>query len=337
MSQEHRPLKSRSKGCARKSGLLNRTPYANHESPQFTQAFLDGIAATSALIFAVAGVTLLFMPGPCRWVAATSTLIFVVAGAQCFVAAGLSPGRPLKTPPRSPQTRPPWLGRPLTVRVPITVAFAWCGTPKTVGNNAPGTAACRSPLPCVRRACSGTTKTVRAAIPRGAYAPRSWFRVRAPLQMWASRRRERWFFPTAGLRPPLLVARALILQNCDTRERVASRTTGGLRPPLLCCDANVCRRKNDFCDAQTHVHRSGGRQPAVARIAPRGQCTAKYVPRITTVESRAAGVSPPWRVMRTLCGENPALFGDVRTGEQERRASARRGSRNERCAVRIEH
>jgi hypothetical protein len=61
MSQEHRPLKSRSKGCARKSGLLNRTPYANHESPQFTQAFLDGIAATSALIFAVAGVTLLFI------------------------------------------------------------------------------------------------------------------------------------------------------------------------------------------------------------------------------------------------------------------------------------
>jgi hypothetical protein len=121
MSQEHRPLKSRSKGCARKSGLLNRTPYANHESPHFTQAFLDGIAATSGLIF-------------------------VVAGAQCFVAAGLSPGRPLKTPPRLPQTRPRWLGRPMTVRVPITAAFAWCGTTKTVGNNAPGTAACGSPL-----------------------------------------------------------------------------------------------------------------------------------------------------------------------------------------------
>jgi|GEM_PF-6093873 len=179
MSQEHRPLKSRSKGCARKSGLLNRTPHATHESPHFTQAFLDGIAATSALIFAVAGVTLLFMPGPCRWVAATSALIFVVAGAQCFVAAGLSPGRPLKTPPRSAQTRPRWLGSPLTVRVPTTVAFAWCGTPKTVGNNAPGTAACRSPLPLC------------AAAPRGTYAPRSWFRVRAPLQMWANRRRER--------------------------------------------------------------------------------------------------------------------------------------------------
>jgi hypothetical protein len=203
MSYEHRPLKSRSNGCARKSGLLNRALYANHESPHFTQAFLDGIAATSALIFAVAGVTLLFMPGPCRWVAATSTLIFVVAGAQCFVAAGLSPGRRLKTPPRLPQTRPPWLGRPLTVRVPITVAFAWCGTTKTVGNNAPGTAACRSPLP------------LRAAAPRGANA---------------------------------LAVAAGVSSRCQP----CSDTTGGLRPPLLCCDANVCRRKNDFCDAQTH-------------------------------------------------------------------------------------
>jgi hypothetical protein len=26
--------------------------------------------------------------------------------------------------------------------------------------------------------------------------------------------------------------------------------------------------KNDFFDAQTHVHKSGGRQPAVANIAP---------------------------------------------------------------------
>jgi hypothetical protein len=39
--------------------------------------------------------------------------------------------------------------------------------------------------------------------------------------------------------------------------------TGGLRPPLLCCNANVLRRKNDFCGAQTHAHKSGGRQPAV--------------------------------------------------------------------------
>jgi hypothetical protein len=41
-------------------------------------------------------------------------------------------------------------------------------------------------------------------------------------------------------------------------------TTGGLRPPLLYCDADVRWHKNDFCDAQTHMHKSGGRQPAVA-------------------------------------------------------------------------
>ncbi len=39
--------------------------------------------------------------------------------------------------------------------------------------------------------------------------------------------------------------------------------TGGLRPPLLCWSANVCRRNNDFCDAQTHVRKNGGRQPTV--------------------------------------------------------------------------
>jgi len=55
--------------------------------------------------------------------------------------------------------------------------------------------------------------------------------------------------PTVDVRMP--VAFALIVP------------TGGLRPPLLCCGANTCRRENDFCDVQTHVQESGGRQPAV--------------------------------------------------------------------------
>jgi hypothetical protein len=251
MSYEHRPLKSRSKGCARKSGLLNRTPYANHESPQFTQAFLDGIAATSTLIFAVAGVTLLFMPGPCRWVAATSTLIFVVAGAQCFVAAGLSPGRPLKTPPRSAQTRPRWLGRPLTVRVPITVAFAWCGTTKTVGNNAPGTTACQSPLP------------LRAAAPR----------------------------KQSETMPPGTAACQSPLPLCAAAPRGAN---------ALAVAAGVS-----------------------SRCQPCSDNTGAYAPR-----SCAA--------MRTSAGEK-TIFRCTNAHAQERRASARRGSRNERCAVSIEH
>jgi hypothetical protein len=40
--------------------------------------------------------------------------------------------------------------------------------------------------------------------------------------------------------------------------------TGGLRPPLLVAGTTSVRwKKDDFCDAQTHVHKSGGRQPAV--------------------------------------------------------------------------
>jgi hypothetical protein len=38
---------------------------------------------------------------------------------------------------------------------------------------------------------------------------------------------------------------------------------GGLTPPCSWCSANVCRRKNDLCDARTHIRWSGGRQPAV--------------------------------------------------------------------------
>jgi hypothetical protein len=70
--------------------------------------------------------------------------------------------------------------------------------------------------------------------------------------------------------------------------------TGGLRPPLLRCSANVCRRKNDLCDARTRIPKSGGRQPAVA------------------------GDTMGYR-------KNRALFADSRTYQQERRVSARRG------------
>jgi hypothetical protein len=106
------------------------------------------------------------------------------------------------------------------------------------------------------------------------------------------------FTTTAGLRQPLLVYDVGPLKNNDIRGaqthvhksgdrqpavvfRTASATatrrlsafhahlrtesTGGLRPPLLCCRANVRRRNSDFCDAQTHISRSGDRQPAVVR------------------------------------------------------------------------
>jgi hypothetical protein len=106
------------------------------------------------------------------------------------------------------------------------------------------------------------------------------------------------FHPTAGLRQPLLVASADAV--ADVRFVSASPLpipTAGLRQPLLVA-RRVFRAECDICDAQTHVH------------------------------TRAAGVSPPWSVNRTQCGENRPPFDDDATHEQERRASARRGSVN---------
>jgi hypothetical protein len=101
--------------------------------------------------------------------------------------------------------------------------------------------------------------------------------------------------------------------------------TGGLRPPLFCCRANVRRRKTDFCDVHTHVHKSGGRQPAVVGKPNAVRRKSPTIRRRRDARTRAAGVSPPWwSVNRTRCGENRPPFDDDATHEQERRASARR-------------
>jgi hypothetical protein len=75
--------------------------------------------------------------------------------------------------------------------------------------------------------------------------------------------------------------------------------TGGLHPPLLRRSANVCRRNDDFCDAQTYI-RPG-----------------------------AAGVSPPW-LGNAMVDAMRLPSGNARCA-QERRASARRGYRYHWC------
>jgi hypothetical protein len=80
-------------------------------------------------------------------------------------------------------------------------------------------------------------------------------------------------------------------------ERVRSRTTGGLRPPLLA----VLR-----CE---HL-------PTKLRLVR--YTNARF--------RRAAGVSPPWCNVPTMCRENRRLSGDWRSEQQERRVSARRGN-----------
>jgi hypothetical protein len=65
-----------------------------------------------------------------------------------------------------------------------------------------------------------------------------------------------------------------------SRSSVRVRTSAGERRIFRCTNAQPTK--------------SGGCQPAVGCIAPRGQCTASNVRRVTTIQSRAAGVSPPW-------------------------------------------
>jgi hypothetical protein len=72
----------------------------------------------------------------------------------------------------------------------------------------------------------------------------------------------------------------------DTTEAYAPRSCAAMRTSFG--EKRFLRCTNE------HPTKSGGRQPAVGCIAPRGQCTASNVRRVTTVQSRAAGVSPPW-------------------------------------------
>jgi hypothetical protein len=97
---------------------------------------------------------------------------------------------------------------------------------------------------------------------------------------------QRRMCPTGGLRQPLLVGNASAgrmmripaASSTVTSLRTGARPAhmriylrtryvhhGGLTPPALVADTTSIRRKNDdSCDEQTHVHKSGGRQPAVA-------------------------------------------------------------------------
>jgi len=103
------------------------------------------------------------------------------------------------------------------------------------------------------------------ANPRGAYAPRSWLHARISSEM----------------------------RGCDLQRRFVSH--GGLTAPALVLRCERLPAKNDFCDAQTHIHKSGGREPAVG--VGKRTCntdTAHVRGHSSRAETRAAGVSPPW-------------------------------------------
>jgi hypothetical protein len=99
---------------------------------------------------------------------------------------------------------------------------------------------------------------------------------------------------------------------------------GGLRPPLLYCCANACRRKNDFCDAQTHA------RPRAAGVSPPWLGHTIAVPENANVAAsgngvagsgarpRAAGVSPPWAWVTHLQRRFRKVAGDCRQCAHER-------------------
>jgi hypothetical protein len=72
--------------------------------------------------------------------------------------------------------------------------------------------------------------------------------------------------------------------------------------------------------------KSGGRQPAAVGKLDAVRRKSPTVRRRCDARTRAAGVSPPWSVNRTQCGENRPPFDH--DDQQERRASARRGAGN---------
>jgi hypothetical protein len=126
-----------------------------------------------------------------------------------------------------------------------------------------------------QRCVCGLPLQLRLKLPRGAYAPRSCVAVRTSAgettifamykrtfdqerrasarRGWANTHRQTRA-PFVG-RPPTVCVRIVV-------AIAFKATTGGLRPPLLRRSANVCRRNNDFCDAQTYI------RPGAAGVSP---------------------------------------------------------------------
>jgi hypothetical protein len=130
---------------------------------------------------------------------------------------------------------------------------------------------------------------------------------------------------TAGLRQPLLVARTHTAVDARLRPATALCSPRGTNAPLLCWCANVCRRKNDFCDAQTHVQkerRASARRGyekhvcadtgAVVRRTADGVCADC---RCIRVNSCHGGLTPPAScvAVRTSAGEKTIFAMHKRT------------------------
>jgi hypothetical protein len=102
-----------------------------------------------------------------------------------------------------------------------------------------------------------------------------------------------------GLTPPLLVACATYRLRCAFPIRNGGSVPRGAYAPRSWCTAwrPVDRKNNAFCDAQTHVRKSGGREPAVG-IANAGAVALVCHGQLTLT---ALGVANAFRRKNDFC------------------------------------
>jgi hypothetical protein len=151
--------------------------------------------------------------------------------------------------------------------------------------------------------------------PRGANAPRSCYSASVCRRKAIFAMHIRTFTRAAGVSPPWVSKLRMQLQ-CDEFPGFAFASNaphGGLTPSALVLRCGRLPVKSDFCDAHTHVHKSGGRQPAVVRdtdAAPQNR--ASFRDRRTHVY-RSAVRQPAVDVGNTLAQIQARLFAEPAT------------------------
>jgi hypothetical protein len=122
---------------------------------------------------------------------------------------------------------------------------------------------------------------------------------------------ERTFTGSAGVSPPW-VCKPRFQRHCGKFRRpelaCGMRFTGGLTPPALVpTTTTVCRNNDDFCDARTHMHKRGGRQPAVGvhSVERSAWCAPNH---LQARFSNHGGLTPPALGSRCTVGEQMAIF-----------------------------
>jgi hypothetical protein len=194
----------------------------------------------------------------------------------------------------------------------------------------------------------------------GGLRPPLLFRLRRPsgeiMTIFAMQKRT--CTRAAGVNPPWVLGK----RTCKSASAKSRVTAGGVLTnaggfavanprgayaPRSWCSANVCQRKNDFRDARTQVHKSGGRQPAVGLVtqlqlrtlssSDRRQLPAGRKPRLQRQragfprfefafrEHPTGGLRPPLLVQCERLSAKKRFLRRTNAGSQERRASARRG------------